>query len=80
MHTHTEWHAPLLDAVECTALKAATPDLTAAIARLRWLASAAGDIGLVRGVVDDLSNEVYGVWMVYMVHGNGAHMAIGDYI
>ncbi len=56
--TYTQWHAPLLDAVERTALEAAIPDLAATIPHLGCL-SASSDEGLVRNVVDDLSNGVH---------------------
>ncbi len=56
--THTQWYAPLLDAVERTALEAATPDLAATIPRLGCF-SASGDECLVRNLVDDLSNGVH---------------------
>ena len=73
VHTHTQRHAPLLDAVEGTALEAAAPHLTATVTKLWYVTPEACDVGLIGSVVDHLSHNVHGVWMVYTTHCNGSY-------
>ena len=72
-HTHTQRHAPLLDAVEGTALEAAAPNLATTATKLWHGTPEAGDVCLISSIVDHLSRKVHEVWMVYTTHCNGRY-------